>query len=64
VLDLATALTRELGGPAPNVVGGGRPGDVRHVVADPSRIRAELNFAAQVSFREGTAEFATAPMRS
>jgi dTDP-L-rhamnose 4-epimerase len=64
VLDLATALARELDGPAPVVVGGGRPGDVRHVVADPARITAELGFAASVSFRAGIAEFAAAPMRS
>ncbi len=47
VLDLATALARELDGPEPVVVGGGRPGDVRHVVADPARIRDELGFAAR-----------------
>ncbi len=63
VLDLATALAKELGGPAPVVVGGGRPGDVRHVVADPARISAELGFAARIGFGEGIAEFAAAPMR-
>ena len=64
VLDLATALARELGGPEPAVVGGGRLGDVRHVVADPSRLRIELGFTAQVGFVEGIAEFAAALMRS
>jgi dTDP-L-rhamnose 4-epimerase len=64
VLDLATALARELDGPEPAVVGGGRPGDVRHVVADPARITAELGFTSQVPFREGIAEFAAAPMRA
>jgi dTDP-L-rhamnose 4-epimerase len=64
VLDLATALARELDGPEPLVVGGGRPGDVRHVVADPARIKAELGFASQVRFGEGIAEFAAAPMRA
>ncbi|HEY3547151.1 MAG TPA: NAD-dependent epimerase/dehydratase family protein [Propionicimonas sp.] len=64
VLDLATALAREMDGPEPLVVGGGRPGDVRHVVADPGRIRTELGFASQIPFREGIAEFAAAPMRS
>jgi dTDP-L-rhamnose 4-epimerase len=64
VLDLAAALARELDGPEPAVVGGGRPGDVRHVVADPARIRAELGFAARMTFRDGIAEFAAAPMRS
>jgi dTDP-L-rhamnose 4-epimerase len=64
VLDLATALARELDGPEPQVVGGGRPGDVRHVVADPERIKVELGFAVQVPFRDGIAEFAAAPMRT
>ena len=64
MLDLATALARELGGPEPAVVGGGRLGGVRHVVADPSRLRIELGFTAQVGFVEGIAEFAAALMRS
>jgi dTDP-L-rhamnose 4-epimerase len=64
VLDLATALASERDGPEPVVVGGGRPGDVRHVVADPARIRDELGFAAGITFAEGVAEFAAAPMRS
>ena len=64
VLDLATALARELDGPEPVVVGGGRPGDVRHVVADPARIKLELGFASQVPFGDGIAEFAAAPMRT
>ena len=33
------ALAAAMGGPAPVVVGGARPGDVRHVVADPARAR-------------------------
>jgi dTDP-L-rhamnose 4-epimerase len=64
VLDLATALARELDGPEPLVVGGGRPGDVRHVVADPARIAVELGFVSQIPFRDGIAEFAAAPMRT
>ena len=64
VLDLAEALATELGGPDPVIVGGGRPGDVRHVVADPARILDELGFAARVPFGDGMAEFAAAPMRT
>ena len=64
VLDLATALACELDGPEPVVMGGGRPGDVRHVVEDPARIKVELDFAAQVPFGDGIAEFAAAPMRT
>ena len=54
----------DLDGPEPVVAGGGRPGDVRHVVADPTRIRDELGFAAQVAFRDGIRDFAASPMRT
>ncbi|MGI8415533.1 MAG: NAD-dependent epimerase/dehydratase family protein, partial [Nakamurella sp.] len=62
--ELANALALELDGPPPEVVGGGRPGDVRHVVADPARAREVLGFAARTSFAAGVAEFARAPMRA
>jgi dTDP-L-rhamnose 4-epimerase len=45
------------------VVGGARPGDVRHVVADPARARTRLGFTACVGFAEGVAAFATEPLR-
>jgi dTDP-L-rhamnose 4-epimerase len=61
--DLATELAHAFGGPVPKVVGGARPGDVRHVVADPARARRLLGFHAGVSFAEGVAAFATDPMR-
>ncbi len=63
VLDLAQALTRSLGGAEPIVVGGWRPGDVRHVVASPQRARDVLGFGAEVDFADGIAQFATAPLR-
>ena len=62
--DLATELARACDGPAPTVIGGARPGDVRHVVADPARARALLGFAAQVRFADGITEFAKAPLRA
>lgn len=62
--DLAGALSEAMGGPAPTVIGGTRPGDVRHIVADPGRARAVLDFAGRVSFAEGITEFATAPLRA
>jgi len=62
--DLATELARACNGPAPKVLGGARPGDVRHVVADPARARALLGFNAQIQFAEGITEFATAPLRA
>ena len=48
----------------PEVTGGFRPGDVRHVVASPELAAAELGFSAQVGPDQGLAEFATAPLRA
>ncbi|MBU8861693.1 MULTISPECIES: NAD-dependent epimerase/dehydratase family protein [unclassified Micromonospora] len=61
--DLATALAAAMDGPAPVVVGGARPADVRHVVADPRRARDLLGYTARVSFADGVAAFATDPLR-
>jgi dTDP-L-rhamnose 4-epimerase len=61
--ELAHELAARMGGPAPEVVGGARPGDVRHVVADPAKARERLGFTAAVSFAEGVAAFATDPLR-
>jgi dTDP-L-rhamnose 4-epimerase len=61
--DLANALTRAFGGPVPRIVGGARPADVRHVVADPGRASSVLGFRAEVGFAEGVRNFATAPLR-
>lgn len=62
--ELASTLADAMGGPAPVVAGGARPGDVRHVVASPAKALALLGFRAQVGFVEGVAEFATAPLRA
>ncbi|CAI9419113.1 NAD-dependent epimerase/dehydratase family protein [Nocardioides sp. T2.26MG-1] len=48
----------------PEVTGGYRLGDVRHVVASPERARTELGFAAEVDPDEGLPAFATAPLRN
>jgi len=61
IADVAAAVAA--GGPAPVVTGQYRLGDVRHVVASPQRARDELGFGAQVSFADGMAEFASAPLR-
>jgi dTDP-L-rhamnose 4-epimerase len=61
--ELATELARAMGGAAPQVVGGARPGDVRHVTADPARATALLGYRARVSFAEGVTRFATDPLR-
>jgi dTDP-L-rhamnose 4-epimerase len=62
--EMATALAAVLGGPAPEVVGGWQPGDVRHIVASPARAATQLGFYAEVGFAEGMVEFATAPLRA
>ena len=66
ILDMALALADAFGGTAgaPVVTGGYRLGDVRHVVADPARARAELGFVASVPFADGMIEFASAPLRA
>lgn len=61
--DLATALAETIDGPPPVIVGGARPGDVRHVVADPARARTLLGFHARTGFADGVKTFATAPLR-
>lgn len=61
--EMAAALAEAAGGPAPVVTGRYRAGDVRHVVAASDRARAELGFTASVTFTDGMAELATAPLR-
>lgn len=62
--DLATELARACNGPAPKIIGGARPADVRHVVANPAAAREKLGFRARIGFTEGISEFATAPLRA
>ncbi len=58
--EMAKALSRALQGPEPVVTGGYRLGDVRHITADASRLRAELDWRPAVSFEDGMAELAHA----
>ncbi|MGW0992193.1 NAD-dependent epimerase/dehydratase family protein [Streptomyces sp. NPDC002523] len=58
IADLAGALSAAYGGPDPVVTGEYRLGDVRHITADSSRLRAELGWKPEVSFAEGMREFA------
>jgi dTDP-L-rhamnose 4-epimerase len=62
VLDLARALVAATsnGGPPPEVVGGYRPGDVRHVYAATTRARRELGFTAQIALEHGVTDLASA----
>jgi dTDP-L-rhamnose 4-epimerase len=63
VSEMAGALADAFGGPAPEVTGRFRLGDVRHIVADPGAAASGLGFRAEVDFRAGMAEFARAPLR-
>ncbi|MEU1983154.1 NAD-dependent epimerase/dehydratase family protein [Nocardia sp. NPDC019395] len=60
---VARTLAAAHGGPDPVVTGDVRPGDVRHIVADPTRARRLLGFTAQVAPETGLVEFASAPLR-
>ncbi|MGW0760389.1 NAD-dependent epimerase/dehydratase family protein [Streptomyces sp. NPDC002814] len=62
--EMARALATACGGPDPVITGEFRLGDVRHITADSSRLRAELGWKAEVGFEEGMREFAQAEMRS
>ena len=65
VLALADAISSTRpGAPAPQIVGGHRAGDVRHVFAATDVARAELGFVASVSFEQGVQDFAFAQLRS
>ncbi len=63
IIDMARAL-RPDGGPEPQVVGGYRLGDIRHVFASPTRAATELGFTAEIGFEDGMREFAAAALRS
>ncbi|MFI9245296.1 NAD-dependent epimerase/dehydratase family protein [Streptomyces sp. NPDC053086] len=56
--EMAHALAGAHGGPAPVVTAEYRLGDVRHITADSSRLRAELGWKPEVGFAEGMREFA------
>jgi dTDP-L-rhamnose 4-epimerase len=62
--DMAEALSRAAGGPAPIVTGQYRLGDVRHITASSERLRTELDWRPSISFDDGMIEFATAPLRA
>lgn len=64
ILQVATALCDARGGAvAPVITGQYRSGDVRHIVADPSRAAQLLGFRAAVQLGDGLREFAFAPLR-
>jgi dTDP-L-rhamnose 4-epimerase len=63
IAELAAALARAGGGPAPLITGEFRVGDVRHIFASPARLMSELRWRPEVGFEAGVREFAAAPMR-
>jgi dTDP-L-rhamnose 4-epimerase len=64
--EMAEALADAAGpeAPRPEVVGGYRLGDVRHVVASPERAAAVLGFRAHTTFADGMSAFAHDPLRA
>lgn len=56
--DMARSLARALNGPTPIISGQYRLGDVRHITADSSRLKQELDWIPLVGFDEGLAELA------
>ncbi|HEY5170557.1 MAG TPA: NAD-dependent epimerase/dehydratase family protein [Acidimicrobiia bacterium] len=66
VLDMANAIADALAEAAlrPDVVGGYRLGDVRHVFASPRLAEERLGFRAGIGFEDGMREFARAPLRA
>jgi dTDP-L-rhamnose 4-epimerase len=58
VAEMAAALARAAGGFEPVLTGRYRLGDVRHITADSSSIRAALSWSATVEFADGMAELA------
>ncbi|HUE31937.1 MAG TPA: NAD-dependent epimerase/dehydratase family protein, partial [Mycobacterium sp.] len=67
ILEVATALCDARGGTngtvSPVITGQYRSGDVRHIVADPTRAADVLGFRAAVGPHDGLREFAFAPLR-
>ena len=57
---MADALATALDGPKPVVTGQYRLGDVRHITADSSRLRDELDWRPAVTFEDGMTELSRA----
>jgi len=60
VHEVAAAMARAVGGPAPTVTGEFRLGDVRHITADSSRLRTELDVHPGVDLSTGVASLVAA----
>jgi dTDP-L-rhamnose 4-epimerase len=62
--DMAQLLAKAHGGPAPEVTGDYRLGDVRHVTASSEKARALLGYAPAISLADGVPGFAKAALRA
>jgi dTDP-L-rhamnose 4-epimerase len=58
--EMAAALSTALRGPVPIVTKQFRLGDVRHITADSSKLRSELDWMPKIDFADGMTEFASA----
>jgi dTDP-L-rhamnose 4-epimerase len=56
--EMANALAKALQGPEPIITKIYRLGDVRHITADSSRLRAEFDWRPQIDFADGMTEMA------
>ena len=56
--EIATLMSSAVAGPAPEVTGGYRLGDVRHITADSAAAGRVLGWTAEVSLESGLAELA------
>lgn len=63
IMEVAQTVCDARGGPAPEITGQYRSGDVRHIVASPDRAAEVLGFRATISPGEGLGEFAFARLR-
>jgi dTDP-L-rhamnose 4-epimerase len=64
--EMAGSLTAAFGpgAPSPHITGSWRVGDVRHIVASARKAAEQLGFTSEITFAEGMAEFARAPLRA
>lgn len=59
IWEVASIMSKALGGPDPIVTGQYRLTDVRHLIADPERARHALNFTPRIMPTQGLAAYAT-----
>lgn len=58
IIDVATALRDELGGPLPLITGDARKGDFRHAVADTTAAKVGFGWEPKIAFKDGVKDLA------